>query len=656
MSIIAKMLALLATASVLEALPARHTQTFDYGWRFHFGDEPGGGPGPYPGTCSFPIDLSTAKCSGLEHDPNRFSAHDCMMACCYKADCLAWQHKGNCFHGGGPTSREFKCWQDNSTHSTPEAALAAPPAAAGAAKPPPPSPPAGGQRASVPTSIHNWTFAASTLPDSAWDLVNLPHDFVIANATISPHADYKHGHFERNVSWYRKHFSLPAAWKGSTVQLEFEGVFHNAQVFVNGGFVLEHTCGYTGFSVRLDNLTAIRWGGENVVSIRTDASYGSGHWFEGGGIYRPTWLVKLSPAHFVMNGVFVESEPSWRSSATGPIKSVTCHAELEDHSVAAAVATGTGVTFRLMDGGTALGSCKSLVDSETATPTTKVSCTIQLSAALRQWNVKKAELYTVVASVTTVDGTIADQLNITVGFRDTQWTGSQGFILNGEHLKFRGFSHHNSFGGLGVAVAPRVSLFKVQASRATGANIWRMSHNPYADSLYDLLDRTGTMVWDENRDYGPEYASEMHDMVKSHRNHPSIVVWSFCNEFECIQSTNQTGDLFRAATLAVDSTRPLAANGYTNALDVQGHSHKKNDTFDSFHAANPDMPQVLSECCSCSSQRASKRTLASCEASENSPGLLPFVAGSLGVWTLFDYFGEFTGIEHCALTILYDYL
>lgn len=271
--------------------------------------------------------------------------------------------------------------------------------------------------------------------------------------------------------------------------------------------------------------------------------------------------MKLSPAHFVMNGVFVESEPSWRSSATDPTKSVTCLAELEDHSIAAAVATGTGVTFRLMDGGTALGSCKSLADSETATPTTKVSCTIQLSAALRQWNVKKAELYTIVASVTTVDGTIADQLNITVGFRDTQWSGSQGFILNGEHLKFRGFSHHNSFGGLGVALAQRVNLFRVQASKALGSNIWRMSHNPYTDSLYDLLDRTGTMVWDENRDYGPEYSSEMHDMVKSHRNHPSIVVWSFCNEYECLQITNQTGDLFRAAALAVDSTRPLAANG-----------------------------------------------------------------------------------------------
>ncbi len=635
-------LQLLAAASMAEASSVRHRQTFDYGWRFHFGDEPGGGPGPYPGTCSFPIDISTAKCTGLEHDPNRFSSHDCMMACCYKVDCLAWQHNNRaCYHGGGPTSREFKCAPDNSTTSTADvvAQLAASPAA-GATAPPVPSPPAGGQRASVPASRHSWKFAASNLPDSAWDLVNAPHDFVIANATISPHADYKHGHFERNVSWYRKHFSLPLTWKESTVQLEFEGVFHNAQVFVNGDFVLEHTCGYTGFSVRLDNLTAINWGGENVISIRTDASYGSGHWFEGGGIYRPTWLVKLSPAHFVMDGVFVESESSWRSSATSPAKTVTCHAELEDHSTTAALAAGTGVTFVLMDGDTAMGSCNSLANLDSASPTTQVSCTIKLSTALRQWNVKRAELYTVVASVTTADGRIADQINITAGFRDTQWSGSEGLFLNGEHLKFRGFSHHNSFGGLGVAVAPRVSLFKVQASRALGANVWRMSHNPYADSLYDLLDRTGTMVWDENRDYGPEYANEMHDMVKSHRNHPSIVIWSFCNEYECIQSTNQTGNLFRAAALAVDSTRPLAANGNTNALDVQGHSHSKNNTFENFHVANPDVPQVLSECCSCTSQRAPKRTLASCEASQNSPGLLPFVTGSLGVWTLFDYFGE----------------
>jgi beta-galactosidase/beta-glucuronidase len=83
--------------------------------------------------------------------------------------------------------------------------------------------------------------------------------------------------------------------------------------------------------------------------------------------------------------------------------------------------------------------------------------------------------------------------------------GAPPFTLNNEPLHFRGFSHHNSIGGLGVAIPERVQLFRVQASRAMGTNIWRMSHNPYDNALYDLLDATGQMCWDENRDYGAKY-------------------------------------------------------------------------------------------------------------------------------------------------------
>ena len=98
-----------------------------------------------------------------------------------------------------------------------------------------------------------------------------------------------------------------------------------------------------------------------------------------------------------------------------------------------------------------------------------------------------------------------DSATVKVGFRTTAFSGRDGtvpFRLNGAPLSFRGFSHHNSIGGLGVAIPPRVQLFRVQASRAMGSNIWRMSHNPYDKALYDLLDATGQMCWDENRDYG----------------------------------------------------------------------------------------------------------------------------------------------------------
>ena len=143
-----------------------------------------------------------------------------------------------------------------------------------------------------------------------------------------------------------------------------------------------------------------------------------------------------------------------------------------------------------------------------------------------------------------------------------------------------------------------------QASRALGSNMWRMSHNPYDIALYDILDATGQMCWDENRDYGAKYgggvyAIAMHDMVKRDRNHPSVIMWSFCNEAECSQfDSDYSGLAFRAAAKGVDPTRPVTANGAlsqtpTAQLDVQGGSHWGNSTFEKSHSNNASIPQVM---------------------------------------------------------------
>jgi len=162
--------------------------------------------------------------------------------------------------------------------------------------------------------------------------------------------------------------------------------------------------------------------------------------------------------------------------------------------------------------------------------------------------------------------------------RTFDWTTTPGkAMLNGESIELRGFSHHNSFAGLGSVQPPRLrsetkrkasasitnlsgqttasnallrehslsvlvlslwflcSLFKGQLSRALGANSWRMSHNPYDTALYEMLTELGVIVWDEARDYSPEYIQDWREQVKLHRRHPSICIWSYCNEEECCQ-------------------------------------------------------------------------------------------------------------------------
>jgi len=162
-----------------------------------------------------------------------------------------------------------------------------------------------------------------------------------------------------------------------------------------------------------------------------------------------------------------------------------------------------------------------------------------------------------------------------------------------------------------------------------GANIWRNSHNPYRRELYKLADRIGMVMWDEHRDYGVfgpssesapfgvdgfSYLPGMHAMVKRDRNRPAIVMAGYCNEVACGSGEDTTGLSFRNVSKALAPHLLTAANGDTDGIDVQGHSHSSNNTFIEFHQSNPGVPQVLSECCSCTSQRlpASSRTLPDC--------------------------------------------
>ena len=122
----------------------------------------------------------------------------------------------------------------------------------------------------------------------------------------------------------------------------------------------------------------------------------------------------------------------------------------------------------------------------------------------------------------------------------------------------RGFSDHNSFAGVGVAVPARVNLFRAQMLRAVGGNTWRMSHNPPDSTLLDILDRLGIMVWDETRDFTLAQVRDMEDLVKRDRNHPSVIMWSVGNEGELQDPRAEIGPAMRQAILNLDTTRPVS--------------------------------------------------------------------------------------------------
>ncbi len=608
----------LLVSACAAATTLRESASFSRAWRWHFGpggDDAGAGPGNSWAAAFSPIAAISASASFP--DPHRMTGSDCATSCAYDPACLAWLHD--------PAGRAC-------THGV--AGVSTTPATSNATT-------IGGVRAAATPLQTAYSYGAASLPEAdAWPLVDAPHDALFSlNGSFSESGgDERHGYRVRTIVWYRKTFALPAEWDpataGGATFIRFEGIVHFSQLWLNGVYLGHHASAYGEFVVRLDNVSGVIFGGgPNVIAVRADASYGSEHWYGGGGITRESQIFHVGDLNFVENGVWIPPELPADST------SVVSSAEFQNFGSAAATAS---VQFSVFD---ATGA---LIANATTSPTTApagdagtvlATATIHLPADILLWSLASPTLYAVTASLFSGSQCV-DVVNVKVGFRRVEWNPNTGFLLNGEGYRLRGFSHHNSFAGVGVAMPPRLDLFRAQVARALGSNIWRMSHNPYRTSLYDILDVTGVSVWDENRDMGPAYSYQMGEMVKRGRNHPSIVVNSLCNEIECINLPS-VGEAMVNASKSIDPTRATTANsdgadGLGAIIDVQGFSHAPAAHFIAAHASNPTQPLVLSECCSCSTSRLPRSSSDGCMISQNAPMDLSYVSGSLGVWTLFD--------------------
>eukprot|EP00947_MAST-08B_sp_MAST-8B-sp1_P004759 g4759.t1 len=571
-------------------------------------------------TCSFAQSVANQTCTGgsLHQDTNHWTPEDCRLSCCADPECLVWQYyardmnsgrghsnwaQGSCQHGGA----DVKCSAQ------------------------PPTDLIGGMRKAFQPLPRDWNFVQPSFDDSTWVPVDIPHDFVI-NGSFAPDDDAHRGFLPRGVGRYRKRFKLPSSWQSRKIQLVFDAALQYAEIYLNGVHVADHRGGYTRFTVRLDNVTGIRYGdeNENVLAVRVDARWGSGHWYEGGGITRSLYLESLPAVHFVTGGVFVSPV----LGADG--RQVSASAEIQKSEVSE---VGGG------SGGSSGGSGSS------GSSAVRVSFVLRdRTGAAHEEEEEEAEEEEEKQGV--VDGgPPLDVANVSCGFRSIDW--GPKLKLNGKTTQLRGFSHHDNFAGVGVAMVPRIFLFRAQMQRAIGGNFWRMSHNPYEESIYGILDGLGVLVWDEQRDFWVSRVAEFRAMVKHHRSHPSIAIWGLCNEAECYphqnsdpQGPNATVIAFKSAVKELAPDRPVAMNdnGFNDGqpgadYDVAGWSHSGDSAFSSFHDKFPATPQISSECCSCPSTSGYLPGLA-CMQGQNSPGLLPYVTGSIGVWTLGDYYGE----------------
>ena len=343
--------------------------------------------------------------------------------------------------------------------------------------------------------------------DSHWRKLCLPHDWAIEGDFYAGNpSGAGGGALPGGIGWYRKHFLLDCeAEPGGRYFIEFDGVYMNSTVYVNGQEVGHRPYGYSSFEY---DITKYLKRGDNVIAVKVDNSdQPNSRWYSGCGIYRHVWLTKTNAVHVKHWGVHVQTD-----AKTGQIK-VEADVEGNNYKVRNTVYDASGKEVGL----------------KVKNP--------------HLWSVEDPYIYKVRTQVL-VGGKVVDEVWTTTGFRDFKFDAETGFWLNGKNFKLNGVCEHHDFGCLGAAVNEDAMHRKLSKLKAMGVNSIRSSHNPPAPELLNMCDTMGIIVMDESFDMwrrkktAGDYARffeewherDLSDLILRDRNHPSILMWSIGNE------------------------------------------------------------------------------------------------------------------------------
>ena len=384
--------------------------------------------------------------------------------------------------------------------------------------------------------------------DSAWQSVNLPHDWVV-DLPFSGEASHSHGYKcigwkypENSVGWYRKTIFVPEEWRGEQVSVEFEGIFRNSQVFCNGCYLGTELSGYSSATYDLTNY--LEYGKDNIVCVRADASTEEGWFYEGAGIYRNVWLHRSGPA------------------------------AIEPYSLS--IADGGQASYKLKMAYGAdpakVSEHQTILDAEGR----------EVASPDHLWSLDDPYLYTLKLELF-YDGQPSATYLERFGVRKVEFSPAQGFLLNGERVQLKGCDLHLDAAGVGVGVPDELWRYKLEQLRKYGFNAVRCSHNPASPAMLDLCDELGFVVIDEQRQFatGTEQKAQLRNMIERDRNHPCVILWSMGNE-EWAVEYNEHGTLIARELSAfarqIDPTRQTTYGSCSGqfpnkGVDVFGYNY-----------------------------------------------------------------------------------
>jgi beta-galactosidase len=452
-----------------------------------------------------------------------------------------------------------------------------------------------------PIMDFSWRFSLGDPPnaqrpdfdDSAWQPVDLPHDWSIFGPfDEDAPAGGGGGFLPTGVGWYRKSFLLPDAYKNRQVRIEFDGVYENSDVWINGHWLGKRPFGYIGFSYDLSPY--LRFNQQpNVLAVRVDNSLQpNSRWYSGSGIYRHTWLSVTDPLSITPDGVYAITPQVSETIATIQIATRV----LNNRTSAARFAL---VSTLLDRDGRQVQSARSEAELD-AGEAGKVTQEIHIQNP-HLWSDLTPYLYTLRSSLV-VGNEVIDQLDTPIGVRSIEFDADRGFLLNGRPLKLDGVCLHGDGGSVGAAVPEGVWRRRLRLLKEMGCNAIRTSHNPPAPEFLDLCDQLGFLVMDEafdewtagktlggyHRFFDGWSQRDLVDFIHRDRNHPCIVLWSAGNEVQeqvlpggadvlrPLVETFHREDPTRPVTAACDKlyAQPLSAPPeFPALLDVVGYNY-----------------------------------------------------------------------------------
>jgi beta-galactosidase len=427
--------------------------------------------------------------------------------------------------------------------------------------------------------------------DNSWRLLDLPHDWSIEGEfNKNEPTGGGGGYLPTGIGWYRKQFVLPSSVRGKQISVQFDGVYMNSEVWINGHLLGKRPNGYISF---VYDLTPFLANGKNTIAVRVDNSnQPNSRWYSGSGIYRHVWLNITNPLHIAQWGTYITTPNVDSATATVSIKT-----KIENNGQD--VSNATLISSVVDENGNEVINSKVPV-SLTAKNSNEFSQSITVTSP-HLWSVDNPHIYTLHSIIKSGKKTI-DEYESTFGIRKLEFSNINGFMLNGKRLKMNGVCLHHDGGCVGAAVPIKIWETRLKLLREMGCNAIRTSHNPVAPEVLDLCDKMGFLVMDEAFDvwetgkvkndyhlyFDEWWQRDIIDQVHRDRNHPSIVIWSAGNEIPD-QTKDRGVELIKnllAVYHAEDPTRPVttanddiaADNGTTKlafmeAEDIVGYNY-----------------------------------------------------------------------------------